>query len=72
MTNGSHILARGDTHLPFARPNFGTPCAALLPAEERRKETDYAAAMMANMESGDMGARPSDPNADYDHGDGED
>ena len=30
MTNGSHILARGDTHLPFARPRFGTPCAALL------------------------------------------
>ena len=23
MTNGSHILARGDTHLPFARPRFG-------------------------------------------------
>lgn len=29
MTNGSHILARGDTHLPFARPLFGTACAAL-------------------------------------------
>ena len=25
MTNGSHILARGDTHLPFALPKFGTP-----------------------------------------------
>lgn len=29
--NGSHILARGNTHLAFARPKFGTPCAALAP-----------------------------------------
>ncbi|WP_074748376.1 phytanoyl-CoA dioxygenase family protein [Nitrosospira multiformis] len=28
MTNGSHILARGTTHLPFGLPVFGTPCAA--------------------------------------------
>ena len=28
MGNGSHILARGATHLPYARPLFGTPCAA--------------------------------------------
>jgi phytanoyl-CoA hydroxylase len=34
-TNGSHILARGDTHLPFAKPRFGSPCAALLSPEER-------------------------------------
>jgi len=27
--NGEHILARGRTHLPFALPRFGTPCAAL-------------------------------------------
>ena len=27
--NKYHILARGDTHMPFAKPNFGTPCAAL-------------------------------------------
>ena len=68
MTNGSHILARGDTHLPFARPNFDTPCAALLPAKERRKESDYAAAMMADMDSDDMGARPADPEAVHDDG----
>ena len=61
MTNGSHILARGDTHLPFARPRFGTPCAALLPAEERQRESAHAAAMMGDMESGLMGAMPSDP-----------
>jgi phytanoyl-CoA hydroxylase len=23
-----HILARGETHLPYAQPRFGTPCAA--------------------------------------------
>lgn len=72
MTNGSHILARGDTHLPFARPAFGTPCAALLPEEERRRESRFAAAMMADMDTGDMGVMPSDPEVEHDHADGED
>ncbi|MGN6754991.1 MAG: phytanoyl-CoA dioxygenase family protein, partial [Thermomicrobiales bacterium] len=66
MTNGSHILARGDTHLPFARPRFGTPCAALLSPEERRKESEYAAAMMGDMDSGMMGAMASEPAMDDD------
>lgn len=72
MTNGSHILARGDTHLPFAKPAFGTPCAALLPAQERRCKSRFAAAMMADMETGDMGVMPADPDVEHDHGDGED
>ena len=29
--NAAHILARGATHLPYARPRFGTPCAATDP-----------------------------------------
>jgi len=29
--NSMHILARGQTHMPFAQPKFGTPCAANLP-----------------------------------------
>jgi ectoine hydroxylase-related dioxygenase (phytanoyl-CoA dioxygenase family) len=29
MANASYILARGKTHLPFALPAFGTPCAAM-------------------------------------------
>ena len=33
MANGQHILARGATHLPFAQPRFGTPCAANRPPE---------------------------------------
>jgi phytanoyl-CoA hydroxylase len=66
MTNGSHILARGDTHLPFATPRFGTPCAALLSPEERRKQSEYAAAMMGDMESGLMGAMEADPEVEDD------
>ena len=30
--NYLHILARGSTHLPYAQPAFGTPCAANQPA----------------------------------------
>lgn len=62
MTNGSHILARGDTHLPFALPRFGTPCAALLSPKDRQKESEFAAAMMGDMDSGLMGSRAADPN----------
>ncbi len=29
--NYQHILARGETHLPYAQPKFGTPCAATQP-----------------------------------------
>ena len=29
--NHEHILARGTTHLPYAQPKFGTPCAANVP-----------------------------------------
>ena len=67
MTNASHILARGDSHLPFALPRFGTHCAALLSPEERRKQSAYAAAMMAEMDSGLMGKKEADPNIEHDH-----
>jgi ectoine hydroxylase-related dioxygenase (phytanoyl-CoA dioxygenase family) len=70
MTNGSHILARGDTHLPFARPRFGTPCAALLNDEERRRAREWATAMMGDMDSGMMGEMPSNPNQKDDHDNG--
>lgn len=68
MTNGSHILARGDTHLPFALPRFGTPCAALLSPEQRRQQSERAATMMmGDMDSGLMGAAPADPDIQHDH-----
>lgn len=67
MTNGSHILARGDTHLPFALPRFGTPCAALLSPEQRRNQRTFAATMMGDMDSGMMDAAVADPNLEHDH-----
>lgn len=61
MTNGSHILARGDTHLPFALPRFGTHCAATLPTEQRRLQGEYAAHMIALSGDGLMGCAIADP-----------
>lgn len=69
MTNGSFILARGDTHLPFATPRFGTPCAALLSPDQRRKNSDYALAMMADMQSGMMGEMQAAPDDTHDKDD---
>lgn len=62
-TNGSHILARGNTHLAFALPQFGTPCAALLP-KELRKNT-YGKSMMGSM-AGGMGMSAHGSDADHD------
>lgn len=45
-TNGAQILARGDTHLAFARPRFGTPCAAFLPKELRQQKPAGQSSMM--------------------------
>ncbi len=66
MVNGSHILARGDTHLPFAKPKFGTPCAALLTLEERGRDNPFAVINAANAESGQMETKPADPNVEHD------
>jgi len=44
--NALHILARGDTHLPFAQPKFGTPCAANQP---RLKSSQHPARPMSMM-----------------------
>ena len=35
--NGLHILARGVTHLPYAQPRFGTPCAANQPQPQQQQ-----------------------------------
>ncbi len=66
MSNASHILARGDTHLPFATPKFGTPCAALLTREQRRQESQHAMRMIADMNNGLLGCAIADPNVDHD------
>ena len=68
MTNGAHVLARGDTHLPFARPRFGTPCAALLSPDQRRSQSEAATAMMmGDMDSGLMGVAPAEADRNHDH-----
>lgn len=64
MTNAAHILARGDTHLPFAQSRFGTFCAAMIPAEKRRHTLDAASAMMTDGDK--MEARPADPDVEHD------
>jgi ectoine hydroxylase-related dioxygenase (phytanoyl-CoA dioxygenase family) len=61
MTNGSHILARGDTHLPFAIPKFGTPCSALQTKEERSKASKHAQRMIASLNNGLLGCAIADP-----------
>lgn len=64
MTNGSHILARGDTHLPFAQPRFGTACAATLSLEQRRDQSEYAMRIIAELNDGLLGCAMSQPQAD--------
>jgi ectoine hydroxylase-related dioxygenase (phytanoyl-CoA dioxygenase family) len=61
MTNGSHILARGDTHLPFAQPKFGTPCAATQSREERQRHMQYVSRVIAEHNNGLMGCGIADP-----------
>lgn len=51
--NNLHILARGDTHLPYAQPRFGTPCAANQPKNTKTSAT-RPMSMMAD-ENGMMG-----------------
>lgn len=62
MTNASHILARGDTHLLFAVPRFGTPCAALLPPEVRSAEYRKIAQMIQVQGNGLLGCALAAPN----------
>ena len=49
--NYLHILGRGNTHLPFAQPKFGTLCAAL---EDRPADGAVSAGQMMGDENGDM------------------
>lgn len=59
-TNDKHILARGDTHLPYAQPRFGTACAANTP-EWRGPTLNGGTSMRATMADGDMmGSAPVD------------
>lgn len=63
--NGEHILARGNSHLKFAPPRFGTPCAALNP-KPSAADAGATPEMMMATKDGDMGAQhPGDE--DHEH-----
>lgn len=64
--NAQHILARGNTTLPYAQPRFGTRCAANHPQTSRADQAG-APQMMMGGKAGDMEAGTPDPNADHDH-----
>jgi hypothetical protein len=66
MSNGSHILARGDTHLPHAQPRFGTPCAAREDPESRRRHHRYILGAMGDAATGGMDMLPAVPARDDD------
>ena len=66
--NWNHTLARGDTHLPYAQPRFGTPCAALLPEATRKGHFDGLTRTLAEHGSGLMGCGIGVPD-DHDHDD---
>ena len=65
--NQLHILARGTTHLPFAQPAFGTPCAATQPAAPRRNSVSKPMISMMGSENGMMApSSHGDPKNDID------
>jgi hypothetical protein len=65
--NAGHILARGNTHLPFAKPRFGTPCAALDPQSSDSDDALNAAMMMAEPDGHALVATIPPVDADHRH-----
>lgn len=57
--NAEHILARGNTHLGFAQPRFGTPCAANDPHRCSVSDGGAAMSMMMGMPDGRMDVQPA-------------
>lgn len=55
--NGEMILARGNTHLSFAQPRFGTPCAATDPERSSISDDGKVPEMMMATPDGMMGAQ---------------
>jgi ectoine hydroxylase-related dioxygenase (phytanoyl-CoA dioxygenase family) len=55
--NKEHILARGNTHLEFAQPRFGTPCAATNPERSSPSDTGSVPEMMMATPSGTITAQ---------------
>lgn len=63
--NSQHILAKGNTHLEFAQPRFGTPCAATNPDRCSVSDNGAVPEMMMATQDGMMGAQT--PVGDDDH-----
>lgn len=63
--NENHILARGNTHLGFAQPRFGTPCAALDPQPSVSDGGAVPTMMMATPDGTMAAQEPGDE--DHDH-----
>ena len=64
--NGLHILARGSTHLPYAQPKFGTPCAANAPELYGERFDDNRVKSMMGDDNGFMVLVPHE-DVDHDH-----
>ncbi len=65
--NYLHILARGETHLPYAQPAFGTPCAANQP--QLRKQSQSQSGAMMSMMGGTDGLMIKSTHGDPEHDD---
>lgn len=63
--NEKHILARGNTTLPFAKPRFGTPCAALSPKKSLSDRGSVPDLMLGD-EEGNMTPGPPSREPDLD------
>ena len=64
--NYLHILARGATHLPYAQPRFGTPCAANAPELYGHRFDDHRVKSMMGDDNGFMVVVPHE-DVDHDH-----
>lgn len=64
--NYKHILARGSTHLPYAQPKFGTPCAANAPELYGPRFDDHRVKSMMGDDNGFMVLVPHE-DVDHDH-----
>jgi hypothetical protein len=67
--NYLHILARGTTHLPYAQPRFGTPCAANQPQPAVSRSSGGKSMSMMGDDSGGMILTP---HAEKEHDDADD
>ena len=64
--NHEHILLRGSTHLDYAQPRFGTPCAANMPERYGQPDREPLPKSMMGDDNGFMVLTPHEED-DHDH-----